>query len=372
MANVLVTGGAGFIGSFIVDELIRRRHKVRILDNLEPQVHRVWGIPPYLNKEAELLVGDIRNKELLNEALKDIEIVFHEAGLVGVGQSQYQVQRYIDANVNGTAQLMDILANEKHKVKKILVAGSISEYGEGLYNCKKCGVINPKLRAEAQLTKKEWELHCPECNNYLQPVPTPETKLLEVNSIYAISKQAQEEMVINIGKTYNIPAVSLRYWNTYGPRQSLGNPYTGVCAIFISRLKNNQKPLIFEDGNQKRDFVSVYDVVQANMLAMEKDEANYEIFNVGSGKNYSIYEIAETLAKLYGKNIKPQVTNKSRKGDIRHCFADISKIEKKLGYKPTTSLEDGMKDLIDWSAHVKAKNTFGRMTQELRNKGILN
>ncbi|MBI4145226.1 SDR family NAD(P)-dependent oxidoreductase [Candidatus Woesearchaeota archaeon] len=370
--HVLVTGGAGFIGSFIVDELLRRGHRVRILDNLEPQVHKVFGgVPPYLNKKAELLVGDVRDRNTIKDALNDVDIVFHEAGMVGVGQSQYQIQRYLDANVMGTAQLLDVLANEKHAVKKILVAGSISEYGEGSCACPECGIVNPPLRPEEQLKRKDWELHCPECNSTLAPVGTKEDKLLDVNSIYAISKQAQEQMVLNIGKTYGIPAVSLRYWNTYGPRQSLGNPYTGVCAIFMSRLKNNQPPVIFEDGKQRRDFVSVHDIVQANMLAMESEAANGQIFNVGSGQNYSILEIAQTLAKMYGRAISPQVTGDFRKGDVRHCFADISKIRQKLGFKPGVTLEAGLNELKEWVDGAPAIDTFAQATSEMKLRNIV-
>ncbi|MDP2672767.1 MAG: GDP-mannose 4,6-dehydratase [Nanoarchaeota archaeon] len=373
MANVLVTGGAGFIGSFIVDELIKRKHKVRILDNLVEQVHR-GKVPDYLNKNAEFIKGDIKNKKLFFNALKDIDFVFHEAAEVGVGQSMYEISRYVNGNAMGTANLLDIIVNNekiRKKLKKIIVASSMSLYGEGMYTCKKCGVVDPSSRAEEDMKKNKWELNCLKCNEIINPTPTLETKLQEAGSVYALTKKFQEDIVMNVGKAYHIPSVALRYFNVLGPRQSLSNPYTGVAAIFMSRLKNNQPPLIFEDGNQKRDLVSVYDVVQANMLAMEKDEANYESFNVGSGQSITIKQIAETIAKIYGKKIEPVITGQYRKGDIRHCFADITKIRQKLGYEPKVSFEDGMKELIKWSADREASDFVDYMKKELENKKLL-
>jgi len=373
MANVLVTGGAGFIGSFTVDELISRGHKVRIFDSLVDQVHH--GKIPHLNKNAEFIKGDIQDKQALTNALKDIDFIFHQAAEVGVGQSMYEISLYVGANIVGTANLLDIIVNNekiRKRLKKLIVASSMSPYGEGSYICNKCGIVNPQFRSEEDIMNKNWELNCPKCNAILKPIPTNETKKQNANSIYANTKRCQEEMVLNIGKAYSIPVVALRYFNAFGPRQSLSNPYTGVAAIFMSRLKNNQQPLIFEDGNQMRDFVSIHDIVQANMLAMEKNEANYEVFNVGSGQPITIKQIAETIAKLYDKDIKPSITHQSRKGDIRHCFADISKIKKKLGYKPTVSFEDGMKELINWAADAEAKDLVGYMTEELKSKGIIN
>ena len=373
--HVLVTGGAGFIGSFTVDELLRRGHKVRILDNFEEQVHKVWGtednVPPYLNTDAELIRGDVCDYETVKKAIKDVDVIFHHAGMVGVGQSQYQIRRYMNGNVMGTASLLDALANEKHSVRKILVAGSISEYGEGLAKCVDCGPMHPQLRSEQQLANKDWDLHCPECNKYLTPLPTPETKPLHVNSIYAIGKRAQEDMFINIGRTYGIPAVSLRYWNAYGPRQSLGNPYTGVAANFMSMLKNKQQPVIFEDGHQRRDFVSVHDLVQANMLAMDSKAADYEIFNVGSGHNYSVLEIAGMLAKLYDNGTTYRVESKFRKGDIRHCFADLTKIKDKLGYEPKVRLEDGLKELKEWCETAPSMALSQQAKEEMQKRKIV-
>ncbi len=344
--KILVTGGAGFIGSHLVDELIEGGHEVRVYDNLEPQVHD-GKKPAYLNDRAEYVFADIGDRDALCGALGDAEVVFHEAAAVGVGQSMYQVQKYVDVNTLGTAKLLDVLVNEEHDVKKLVVASSMSIYGEGKYACDECGVVYPKLRTEARLKARQWEMSCPACGRTAKPLPTDEEKPMHSTSIYAITKKDQEEMCLSIGKAYGLPTVALRYFNVYGPRQALSNPYTGVCAIFSCRIRNDNPPLIFEDGLQSRDFVSVYDIVEANLLAMEKNKANYGAFNVGTGEPVTIREIARVLTGLYGKEIKPVITNKYREGDIRHCYADISRIGK-LGYKPRVKFEEGMKELVEW------------------------
>lgn len=368
--KILVTGGAGFIGSFLVDKLIEQGHFVRIFDNLEPQVHGNKA-PEYLNKSAEFIKADILDFEALQNAISDIEVIFHLAAMVGVGQSMYRIKRYIAVNTLGTANLLDILVNKEHDVKKLITASSMSTYGEGSYKCEKCGIVEPELRIEEQMSKKQWELICKGCGTLLEPIPTPETKNQDCNSIYAFSKKDQEDMVINIGKTYGLPVTALRYFNVYGPRQSLSNPYTGVIAIFLSRLKNNNAPLIFEDGLQTRDFISVHDVVKANLLAMEKKSTNYEIFNVGTSKATSIRQVAILLAKLTEKGIKPTITNRFRKGDVRHCIADISKIKNMLGFEPKVNLEDGLKELIEWSVHVEPVDKVSTATKELVKRGLL-
>jgi len=368
--KILVTGGAGFIGSFLVDKLIENGNDVTIFDNLEEQVHQ-GRIPEYINKSANFIKGDMRDYNALEKIVKEHEIIFHQASMVGVGQSQYQIKRYVDANISGTGNLLDILVNSEHDVKKLIVASSMSIYGEGSYECEDCGKVLASLRSEEQMRRKDWEIHCPNCGRVLEPIPTPEDKKPQSNSIYAITKKTQEEMCLNIGKTYGIPTVSLRYFNVYGPRQSLSNPYTGVCAIFISRIKNDNPPLIFEDGKQSRDFISVHDIVEANILAMKSKNANYEIFNVGTGKQTTILEIANILIDLYNKNIKPKIVGKFRKGDIRHCFADISKIRRKLGFKPKVSFEDGIRELVEWSEREEARDKVDKATQELKEKGLL-
>jgi len=261
--RILVTGGAGFIGSHLVDALVEKGHDVVIYDSLEPQVHQKNKIPDYLNKRAEFVKSDVRDKNKLKEVVRNVDIVCHQAAMVGVGQSMYQIESYMDVNTLGTAKLLDILVNEEHSVKKLVVASSMSVYGEGKYTCEECGVGYPKLRPKEQLSAKEWEMKCPNCGKEVKAVPTDEDKPLHPTSIYAISKRDQEEMSLVTGRAYGIPTVALRYFNVYGPRQSLSNPYTGVCAIFSSRIKNNSDPIIFEDGWQSRDFTSVYDIVQA-------------------------------------------------------------------------------------------------------------
>ncbi|MEM3829246.1 MAG: NAD-dependent epimerase/dehydratase family protein, partial [Conexivisphaerales archaeon] len=280
--KVLVTGGAGFIGSHVVDLLIEKDYEVKILDNLEPQVHGIEGkLPSYLNENVTLITGDTRNREDLVKSLEDVDAVIHLAAAVGVGQSMYQISKYVSYNTLGTANLLDVVVNERNNVKKIIVASSMSIYGEGKYYCERCGYVYPKLRDEEQLNKKEWEPKCPICKHEITPVPTDEDKPLNPTSIYAQTKRHQEEMVLLIGRTYGIPSVALRFFNVYGPRQSLRNPYTGVAAIFLSRLLNNKPPYVFEDGNQTRDFVHVKDIAQAVVLALEKSSANYLPLNVG-------------------------------------------------------------------------------------------
>jgi dTDP-L-rhamnose 4-epimerase len=367
--KILVTGGAGFIGSHLVDALVEQGHEVVIYDNFEPQVHKTE--PEYLNRNAELIRADIRDKDTLKNAVIDSEIIFHQAAMVGVGQSMYQVEKYVDVNTFATAKLLDIIANEEHSVKKLIVASSMSIYGEGAYQCDDCGIVYPALRLEEQLMKRQWEMPCPNCGKEVKPVPTDEAKPLQPTSIYAVTKRDQEEMCLAIGRAYGIPTVALRYFNVYGSRQSLNNPYTGVCAIFSSRIKNKNTPLIFEDGLQSRDFVSVHDIVEANILAMASSNANYEVFNVGTGNAINILEIAQTLVKLYKENLNSEITNKYRAGDIRHCFADVSKIKNKLGYKPKIDFEHGMKELVEWGEKEEAVDKFDDAQEELKVRGLV-
>jgi dTDP-L-rhamnose 4-epimerase len=343
--KVLITGGAGFIGSFIVDALVERGYEVTVFDNLEPQVHD-GKTPNYLNPQARFVSGDIRDYDALKTVVKGAEAIFHEAAMVGVGQSMFQVRKYVDVNSSGTGNLLDILANEAHSVQKLIVASSMSIYGEGLYQTKDGRIVEAGERAEADLQKKRWECYDPKTGEPLKPCPTPETKEPRVSSIYAITKKNQEEQVMVFGKAHQLPVVALRYFNTYGPRQSLNNPYTGVAAIFLNRLKCGQPILVFEDGEQQRDFVSVHDIVQANLLALEKREADYEVFNVGSGQPISINALADVVMKEYGKQVSKDVVGKYRKGDIRHCYADITKIRKRLGFEPRITMADGMRELI--------------------------
>jgi dTDP-L-rhamnose 4-epimerase len=367
--RILVTGGAGFIGSFLVDELVKRGHEVTVFDNFEPQVHGRKR-PDYLNKGARYVKGSVTDMAAFKKVVLPAEVIFHEAAMVGVGQSQYQVSRYTEVNVLGTANLLDILANDKHRCQKLVVAASMSSYGEGLYACGEHGAVRPALRSEADVAKGQWEPCCPRCAKPVKPAPTPETAELVCNSIYAQNKKDQEEMVLMFGRTYGLPSVALRYFNVYGPRQSLSNPYTGVCAIFMSRIKNGNRPVIYEDGGQSRDFVSVHDIVRANLLAMEKPSANGEVFNVGTGKPLAVKDVARVLARLYGADIEAEIVGKFRKGDVRHCFPDISKAAKLLGYKPSVSFDDGMRELIEWSRQAEAKDKFEEAARELKKRGL--
>ncbi len=369
--KILVTGGAGFIGSYLVDKLIELGHEVVVFDNLEPQVHgEGQKIPKYLNKECEFIKGDIRDRNEFKKALKGREVIFHQAAVVGVGQSMYEIKRYSEVNILGTANLLDILANENHRVEKLIVASSMSVYGEGKYSCAGCGVVYPKLRSLSQLKKGEWEMKCPLCNQKVQSSPTDEDKPLSPTSVYAISKRDQEEMCLTIGRAYDIPTVALRYFNVYGPRQALSNPYTGVAAIFSCRILNSSCPYVFEDGLQSRDFTHVSDIVQANILAMVEKEANYEIFNVGTGRPSTVLDIANLLIKNLGSSVNIDIVRKYRHGDIRHCYADISKIQKKLGFKPPLKFEEGVSDLVEWVKRQKAVDQFEKSQKELKEKKL--
>lgn len=376
--NILVTGGAGFIGSHLVDKLISEGYKVRILDNFTHQVHQ-GKIPKYLNRKAEFIKGDITNTKDIKRAIIGVDAIFHLAAVVGVGQSMYEIEHYIYNNSLGTAKLLGFLANNKHKVKRILVASSMSAYGEGLYKCDKCGLVRPPLRTDEQMSQRKWELACPSCKRILKPVGIPENQPFHCNSIYAVTKQSQEDMVMIFGKAYGIPATALRCFNVYGPRQSLSNPYTGVAAIFLSRLKNNKSPIVYEDGLQTRDFISVYDIADANVICLENEKSFGKVFNLGTGKPVAIKGIAEILANLLGKNrnkfvtkvIKPKITEKFRSGDVRHCSADISFIKNTLGWFPKWDFEKGMQDLIEWGEKEEAKDLFDQAVKELNAKGLI-
>ena len=372
--KILVTGGAGFIGSHLIDELLLKKHEIVVYDNLEPQVHgNLDKAPEYLAKDITFIKNDIRNRGALLKSLLDVEVVYHLAAMVGVGQSMYQIDRYVDVNTLGTARLLDILINEPNNVKNLIVASSMATYGEGRYSCEDCGKVNPKLRNQEQLERQEWELFCPICGKTAKPIPTDEEKYQDCVSLYALTKKEQEKMCLLIGETYGIRTTALRFFNVYGSRQALSNPYTGVCAILSSNLLCNNSPIIFEDGNQTRDFVHIKDICQALILSMEKQNATNEIFNVGTGNSISINQVSEILARYINPEIKPKITNHYRPGDIRHCFADISKISSKLGFKPRISFEEGMKELIEWvklqQGNVEDKSQIA--ANELKKKRLM-
>lgn len=368
MKNILITGGAGFIGSHLADELLEKGYNVRVLDNLSEQVHgKNCERPEYLHPDVELIVGDVRNPDHVSEALEGIDAVYHYAAMVGVGQSMYEIRNYTDVNNMGTAVLLEALI--KNPVEKLIVASSMSIYGEGLYKDRNGVVKSGQERKLEQLKSAKWEL-IDKDGNELIPYPTPETKNPQLSSVYALSKYDQERLCLMIGKAYNIPTVALRFFNVYGTRQALSNPYTGVLAIFASRLLNDNSPLIFEDGNQKRDFVSVLDIARASRLALETPEASDEVFNIGSGNSYTINEISEKLAAILGKNIKATVTGKYRVGDIRHCYSDISKAKAMLNYEPQVTLEDGLMELSIWLKDQKAEDKVSEASRELAARGL--
>ena len=367
--RILVTGGAGFVGSHTVDALLQRGHAVRIFDSLTPQVHSD-GLPAYLPADVEVVRGDMRDLNAVRRALDGIEVVYHLAAAVGVGQSMYEIANYMGANTQGTANLLQALLDTKSHLEKLIVASSMSIYGEGEYNCEACGRVAPPPRENRQLAAKAWEALCPNCAATLQPVPTRESKPLQCTSIYALSKKDQEEMTLLWGRTYGVPVVALRYFNIYGARQALSNPYTGVAAIFAARLMNNNRPLVFENGKQMRDFVSVHDVVAANLLAMERTEANGMAMNVGSGEAISVEQVAEALAAALGSVIAPEITQKYRAGDIRHCFADISNATAILGYRPQVRFRDGVRELVGWLRSQSAEDRAADAVAELRAYGL--
>ena len=368
--QILITGGAGFVGSHLADGLLAQGHHVRVVDDLTPQVHKD-GPPDYLSPQVELVVGDVRDPNRLRDVLQGVDVVFHFAATVGVGQSMYEISRYMSVNTQGTAELLQAMLDAKMTPEKLIVASSMSIYGEGRYQCSKCSrEACPPVRPVSQLRSGQWELHCSFCHGTLRPLPTNETKPSEINSIYALSKRDQEELCLIFGRTYGVPVTALRFFNIYGTRQALSNPYTGVAAIFAARLLNHQAPMVFEDGEQMRDFVSVHDIVRANILAMNRPESNGEVINIGSGTPISIRRVAEILTDALGQTVPPIISQKYRAGDIRHCFADLTKAHTLLGYHPQVTHEQGFQDLALWLAGQQAEDKAETMLGELNTYGL--
>ena len=368
--KILITGGAGFVGSHTADALVKQGHQVRVYDNLSEQVHP-HGLPSYLSADVEFIQGDVRDLAKLSKAVRDAEVIFHLAAAVGVGQSMYQIADYTAVNNLGTANLLQAILDTRAHPEKLIVASSMSIYGEGEYSCPNCGEVAPPMRSNHQLQAKQWEVNCPKCGKVVFPVATSESKPLQCSSVYALSKKDQEEIVLLFGRTYQIPAVALRYFNIFGTRQSLSNPYTGVVAIFASRLMNGNAPVVFEDGAQLRDFVHVYDIVQANLLAMEKKEADGMALNIGSGQPISIREIAAELGQTLGVSVPAEIAGKYRAGDIRHCFADISKASQVLGYQPKVRFRDGLRELVEWLGSQTAADHVDDAMQQLATMGLV-
>jgi dTDP-L-rhamnose 4-epimerase len=321
--------------------------------------------------DIERILGDVRDRDALARALSGIDIVFHLAAATGVSQSMCQVSKYFNVNVQGTANLLDILANESHQVCKLVLASSRAIYGEGAYRCSTCGVVAPKQRQAAALEAQEWLLACPSCNSEITPLPTVETKQPQPASMYAITKLTQERMSLCFSDSYDLPVVVLRYFNVYGPNQSFKNPYTGIITTFLTRIYNNKAPKIYEDGMMTRDFVHVKDVTRASIMAMVREQANGQIINVGSGVNTSIYDLAEKLCKLLSPDIKPKIVGIARVGDIRHCTADLELAHKYLEFTPKIYIEDGLKSVIGDAASQTLVDRSSVALQQLVKAGML-
>jgi dTDP-L-rhamnose 4-epimerase len=368
-ARVLITGGAGFIGGHLANRLTESGCLVRVYDTLFDQVHGAAGeFPVHLHADIECVRGDVRDRDALRAALQNVDAVYHLAAAVGVGQSMYQIAHYTEVNNLGTAILLECLA--ERPVERLVVASSMSVYGEGLYRLGD-RLLAPPGRAREQLRRGQWEVF--EGGEPLAPVPTPEEKTPAPTSVYALSKYDQEKLCLLAGEAYGIPTVALRFFNVYGAYQALSNPYTGVLAIFAARCLNGNPPLIFEDGKQQRDFVSVKDVARACMLAMTTT-ATGQAFNIGSGQAHSIDDIANAIIEAVGAKVEPQITGNFRVGDIRHCFADISKARRLLGYQPQVGLRDGVNELAEWLSHAetqdKAQDNFLHASNELARRGL--
>lgn len=368
--NILITGGAGFIGSHLADKLLLDGHKITVLDCLHPQVHGPKSErPQYLHKDVNLIVGDIRDERIVAKAVMSTDVIFHFASHTGVGQSMYEIREYMDVNVQGTAVLLEAIKERNKHLRKFILASSRAIYGEGAYHCRTCGIVSPLPRSLPQLQVGEWELSCPICNLSVTPIPTPETHSPTPRSVYAVSKLAQEQLCTIFGETYQIPAVILRYFNVYGPRQSLTNPYTGVLSTFMTRLHNNKPLNIYEDGQETRDFIYVSDIVHACHLAMKTGKADNQIFNIGTGKSITLMEIAQTLTRQL-RGPSPKTTGQYRFGDIRHSLADITKASQLLGYQPKVSFEKGVAELIKQTKSFPSEDRSSIAEKELQDRGL--
>jgi dTDP-L-rhamnose 4-epimerase len=367
--KVLVTGGAGFIGSHLADALLAAGAEVRVLDSLDPQVHD--GKPPALAPEAELVVGDVRDRDVVRRCLEGVDRVAHLAAAVGVGQSMYEIEHYTSVNAVGAAVVLEQALPLVERLEKVVVASSMSIYGEGAYRCpvEDCEVA-PGPRSEERLASRAWEVPCPSCGADLAPVPTPESKLLAPTSIYAVGKRDHEEMFLVWGRAYGVPTTALRFFNAYGPRQALSNPYTGVSAIFASRLLNGRPPIVFEDGLQSRDFVHVRDVAAAVLAALSPGAGDGLALNVGTGSPVTVLDIASTLSRELGVDLAPEVRNQYRAGDIRHCFADASRAQEALGWSPSVPYAEGMRELAGWLEGQEATDRVGEATDALARRGL--
>ncbi|ASK30363.1 epimerase [Chryseobacterium sp. T16E-39] len=376
MKNVLITGGAGFIGSNIALKLIDKGWNITVLDNLSPQIHGddpKTTSPLYksISNKVNFIQGSVTSKEDWVNAIKDQDAIIHLAAETGTGQSMYEIQKYIEVNIGGTALMLDILANNTHQVKKVVVAASRAIYGEGKYNCSEHGIVYPIERLDEDMAKGDFLCKCPICFETVDILATTEDSKIHPTSVYGITKQNQEQLVLTVCKSIGIAAVGFRYQNVYGPGQSLSNPYTGILSIFSTRIKNGNEINIFEDGKETRDFVFIEDVADATIVGLEKDEANDQVYNVGTGVATDVITVAETLSKFYGREIPIKISGNYRLGDIRHNFADISKIKKELGFEPKWDFDKGIQAFTNWVNEQEIpEDKYELSIEEMKNKGL--
>lgn len=376
MKKVLITGGAGFIGSSLSLKLIEKGYGITVLDNLLEQIHGPnpdKSSPLYnsIKNRVRFIKGDVCDKELLKQALEDTDYVIHLAAETGTGQSMYEIKRYIDVNIGGTALLLDILTNTKNHVKRVVVAESRAIYGEGKYYCEKCGDVYPAERKDEDMAKGDFECHCPKCGGEVTLVATTEDSAIHPSSVYGIGKQVQGQLVHLICKNIGIESVSFRYQNVYGPGQSLTNPYTGILSIFSNRIKSHKGINIFEDGKETRDFVYIDDVVDATIAGLEVPEANGHVFNIGTGIATDVLTVAQTLCKHYGIDVPLTVSGNYRLGDIRNNYADITLAKKILGFKPKWTFDAGIKQFTDWVNRQELQtDNYEASLEEMKQKGL--
>lgn len=376
MKNILVTGGAGFIGSNVALKLLDKGYNVTVLDNLSKQIHGEdpeKTSPLYLSikDKVNFIKGSVASREDWLKALDGQDAVIHLAAETGTGQSMYEIEKYVDTNIGGTALLLDILTNTKHHVKRVLVAESRAIYGEGKYHCSKCGDVYPLDRCDEDMSKGDFECKCPKCGGEVELVATTEDSAIHPSSVYGIAKQVQGQLVHLVCPTIGVESVSFRYQNVYGPGQSLSNPYTGILSIFSTRIKNGNGINIFEDGKETRDFVYIDDVVDATILGLEVPEANGHVFNVGTGVATDVLTVANTLCEKYGIKVPITVSGNYRLGDIRHNFADISLARNILGFEPKWSFADGIAQFCKWVDKQEVQeDKYEASIEEMKSKGL--
>jgi dTDP-L-rhamnose 4-epimerase len=375
MMKVLISGGAGFIGSNLALKLMDRGYEVVLLDNLSQQIHGENPEESYtynlVRDKCELIVGDVTKFEDWRRALKSVDIVVHLAAETGTGQSMYEINKYVDVNIGGTAKLMEVITNEINQVKKVVVASSRAVYGEGKFQCEEHGIVYPESREDQDMSRGDFEVKCPICNQNVEMLPTDEESKLHPTSVYGHTKQSQEELCMIVGKSINLPVVAFRFQNVYGPGQSLKNPYTGILSIFSTRIKNGNDLNIFEDGLETRDFVYIEDITDSIILGIENDNANFQSFNVGSGEKIDVLTVANTLKEKYGSNVNINVSGNYRLGDIRHNLGDLTKIRTLLGYEPKVKFTEGISNFVDWveKQNVESDN-YEASIEEMKKKGL--